>query len=130
GGGVWSLAPPEQDTRLDVLRAKSAHLPTPMPEDVLAHLAEQLRGNVRELEGALNSLQHYSKVLGRPVDLALTRQVLGDLLRHSVRLVQLADVDRAVLTVLRLDAGALQSSDRDWRPSHPPLLALFLARTH
>ena len=41
-----------------------------LPDPVLRFLAEQLRGNVRELEGALHSVQHYGRVAGRPVGMA------------------------------------------------------------
>jgi chromosomal replication initiator protein len=101
-----------------------------MPEPVLRYVAERLRGNVRELEGALHCLRHYSLVSGRPVDLDLAREALAELLRHAVRVVQLADVDTAVGRVLRLDAGALQSKARTWAVSHPRMLAMYLARKH
>jgi chromosomal replication initiator protein len=130
GGAVWGLTPPDADTRLEILRARSERAERALPEDVLAFLAEQLRGNVRELEGALHSVQHFSRVAGRPVDLALAREALGDLLRHAVRVVQLADVDRAVCRALRLEGGALQSKQRAWAVSHPRMLAMFLARKH
>jgi chromosomal replication initiator protein len=97
---------------------------------VLEFLAAELRGNVRELEGALHSVLHYSRVTQRPVDLAMAREALADLLRHSVRIVRLEDVDRAVCTVLRLDAGALQSKQRVWRQAHTRMLAVYLARKH
>jgi len=97
---------------------------------VLRYLAGQLRGNVRELEGALHSLRHFGRVTGRAVDVNLAREALADLLRHAVRVVQLADVDAAVCKVLRLPAGALQSKQRTWAVSHPRMLAMYLARKH
>jgi chromosomal replication initiator protein len=131
GGALWSLAPPDATTRLDILRAKSGRGGDgPISEEVLRFLAEQLRGNVRELEGALHSVRHYSRVAGRPVDVALARAALADLLRHAVRVVQLADVDRAVCRVLRLESGALQAKQRAWAVSHPRMLAMYLARKH
>jgi chromosomal replication initiator protein len=130
GGAVWSLSPPDAGTRLDLLRAKAAQAEPPLLEDVLRHLAEQLRGNVRELEGALHSLRHYGRVAGRPIDLALAREALGDLLRHAIRALRLPDLDRAVCQVLRLEAGALQSKQRSWVVSHPRMLAMYLARKH
>jgi chromosomal replication initiator protein len=93
-------------------------------------MADQLRGNVRELEGALHCIRHLSRVTARPIDLPLVREALGDLLRHAVRVVQLADVDRAVCHVLRLEQGALQSRQRSWMVCHPRMLAMFLARKH
>jgi chromosomal replication initiator protein len=130
GGAAWGLAPPELETRLGILRAKSARGGSPLPEEVLRFLAEQLRGNVRELEGAVHGVQHFSKVAGRRPDLALVREALGELLRHSVRVVQLGDVERAVCEVLRLPAGSLQAKQRDWRHSHPRMVAMYLARKH
>jgi chromosomal replication initiator protein len=130
GGALWGLTPPDADTRLAILRAKSAHGEAPLPEEVLRFVAEQLRGNVRELEGALHSVRHYARVAGRAVDLPLAREALGDLLRHAVRVVRLEDVDAAVCRALRLPAGALQSKQRAWAVSHPRMLAMFLARKH
>jgi len=131
GGAVWGLAPPDSETRLDLLRARSCRLGDILvPEEVLQFLASQLRGNVRELEGALNSLRHFSRVTGRSIDVALAREALGDLLRHAVRIVQLADVDTGVCKVLRLPAGALQTKQRAWAVSHPRMLAMYLARKH
>jgi chromosomal replication initiator protein len=131
GGAIWGLAQPDQQTRLELLRAKiaknRAHF---IAEPVLAFLAAELRGNVRELEGALSSVVHYARVTERPLDVALAREVLGDLLRHSVRIVRLEDVDRAVRDVLRLEAGALQTKQRAWRQAHARMLAIYLARKH
>jgi len=131
GGAVWGLMQPDAQTRLDLLRAKAGrHRPLAVTEPVLQFLAAELRGNVRELEGALHCVLHYGRVAGRPVDLALAREAVGDLLRHTVRIVRLEDVDRAVCGVLRLDAGALQSKQRVWRQAHPRMLAVYVARKH
>jgi len=131
GGAVWGLLPPDADVRLAVLRARAAvGREAPPPDDVLRFLAAQLRGNVRELEGALHSVRHFARVAGRPVSVALAREALADLLRHAVRVVRLEDVDRAVRAVLRLEAGALQNKGRAWAVSHPRMVAVFLARKH
>ncbi len=90
----------------------------------------QLRGNVRELEGAVHSVRHYGKVTGRKIDVPLVREALADLLRHAIRLVKLPDVDGAVCSVLRLETGALQSKGRAWAVSHPRMVAMYLARKH
>jgi len=128
GGAVWGLNLPDRDTRLDLLRAKAGKRRTTIAEDVLAYLADQLRGNVRELEGALHSIHHLSRVTGRHIDLALAKEAVGDLLRHSVRVVQLVDVEKAVCAVLGLESVALQSKKRGWIHCHPRMLAMYLAR--
>jgi chromosomal replication initiator protein len=130
GGGIWSLGLPDEETRLALLRAKCGREETAMPEEPLRFLAQQLRGNVRELEGAVHTLAHLHRVSGRMVDLELAREALGDLLRHSLRMVQLSDVDRAVCAALRLAVGSLQGKQRTWAVSHPRMLAMYLARKH
>jgi chromosomal replication initiator protein len=97
---------------------------------VLKLVAKGLRGNVRELEGAVNSIRHYARVTGRPIDAALAREALGEVLRHSVRGVSLADVDAAVVAALDLPTQALQSKARSWAVTHPRAVAVYLCRKH
>lgn len=129
GGAVWGLTTPDRATRLLLLRARAPR-PGALPEAVLAFLADHLHGNVRELEGAVHSVLHLARVTARPVDLDLTREALGELLRHSVRVVGLADVERAVCAALNLPADVLRSKKRGWAVSHPRMLAMYLARKH
>jgi len=129
-GSAWGLAPPDLETRLAILRANASVAAQQVPEDVLRYLAGQLRGNVRELEGALHSMLHYGRVTGQALDLATARAALAELLRHSIRVVQLPDLDRAVCQVLRLQPGTLQARNRSWAVSHPRMLAMHLARKH
>jgi chromosomal replication initiator protein len=130
GGAAWGLQPPDKATRLATLRAKAGATTPPINDEVLRYLADNLRGNMRELEGALHSLRHFGKVTGRAIDLPAAREALGELLRHAVRVVRVTDVDAAVCAVLQLAAGTLQSSQRVWAVSHPRMLAIFLSRKH
>jgi chromosomal replication initiator protein len=130
GGAVWGLLPPDPETRLEILRKKSTGISPAIPDAVLKSLASSLRGNARELEGAVNSVRHYAKVTGRPADMQTAREALGDLLRHAVRVVTIADVDAAVCATLRLSSGTLQSKSRAWTVTHPRMIAIYLCRKH
>ena len=127
GGAIWGLEPPDGAARLAILRARAGRT---VPDDVLTYLASQLRGNVRELEGALHSIRHFSQVTGRTIDVSLACEALADLLRHSLRVVHLQDIDEQLCQVLQLEARALQSKQRSWAVSHPRMLAMYLARKH
>jgi chromosomal replication initiator protein len=130
GGACWGVTPPDATTRLGILRWKAGRGEEPFPDEVLRLLADSLRGNVRELEGAVHSVRHYARVHSRAPDERLAREALGELLRHSVRTVGLADVDEAVCKALHLSGGALQTKQRAWAVSHPRMVAMFLARKH
>jgi len=129
GGAVWSITPPDRATRLDLLRFKAVKAGA-VPDDVLVFLADNLRGNVRELEGALHSIVHVAKVHDRPLDIETARETLGDLLRHSIRQYQLADVERAVCEALGVSRDLLFSHKRNWIYSYPRMVAMYLARLH
>ncbi len=130
GGAVWGLERPDDETRLQILRAKTLSLEPRVPEDVLRFMANRVRGNVRELEGALHSVRHYSQVSARDVDMNLAREALAELVRHSVSAIQLGDIDQAVCRVLGLESAALHSKERSRSVSHPRMLAMYLARKH
>lgn len=130
GGAVWGVLPPEPETRLSILRSKSSTATPAIPEDVLQFLANNLRGNVRELEGAIHSLRHFARVTERPVTREVAREALGDLLRHAVRVVHIADVESAVCSALKMPSNALRSKSKTWSVSHARMLAIFLSRKH
>jgi chromosomal replication initiator protein len=130
GGASWSLQPPEAETRLAILRAKAAGREPAIPEPVLRHLSQHLRGNVRELEGAILTLQHFCRVSGRPVDKSAVQESLRDLLRHVGQKMRVADIDHAVCDTLDITRGCLQSGERAWHVSHPRMIAMYLARKH
>lgn len=129
GGAVWGLTLPAMATRRALLAARTAGS-EPWPAEVLDFLAEQLRGNARELEGAVHAIRHLARVTDRPLSLELAREATAEVLRSSVRVVQLADVERATLTALGLPTGTLQSRQRRWQVSAPRMLAMYLARKH
>jgi chromosomal replication initiator protein len=127
GGAVWGLSSPDLETRRRILEAKMGDAIDPATLDFLA---EKLRGNVRELEGALHSVRHLARVTERPITPELAQEALAEVLRASVRTVQLADIEKAVSTVFALGAGILQSRQRRTQIAYPRMLAMYLARKH
>jgi len=128
GGGAWEIELPDSETRRALLMAKSARLGCRLPLDVLDFLSVNLRGNVRELEGALTAIQHYSKVQHLPVDLQLVRAALGQLLQEARRAVDIRDVETAVCQVLGCERKTLHAQSRSRSVTYPRMLAMYLAR--
>jgi chromosomal replication initiator protein len=129
GGAVWSLMTPDRATRLEILRGRALRAGG-VPGDVLDFLADNLRGNIRELHGAVHGVTHLARATARAIDLDLAQEALGDLMRNSIRLVALADVENAVCIVLGVSRELLFSKKRQWIYSYPRMLAMYLARKH
>ena len=129
GGSAWSLNLPDRATRFEILRGKSARSGD-WPREVHDFLADNLRGNARELEGAVHSIAHLAKATYRRVDVELAREALGDILRHSVRVVHLDDLEQACCEAFGVTRDFLLSKKRHWVSSYPRMLAMYLARKH
>ena len=130
GGGVYALEPPDHRTRLELLRAKAQKLQLALPKEAENYLADLLRGNVRELEGVVHLLWNMQQVQGKPVTLAQVKEATQSQVRSALRIVSLADIEKAVCKELGIDVKALRTPTRARSISHARMLAMYLARQH
>jgi chromosomal replication initiator protein len=126
---ITSIAAPDFATRTKILRKKAARRRLPLPEQVVEFLAEQLAGDVRQLEGAVVGLAAKSSLMGSQVDLALAREVVGDILgvRREVTIDLVQDLVGQYYQVSRED---LLSRSRRRQIVQPRNLAMYLCRRH
>ena len=127
-GGVWGTELPDHLTRQSLLQARSQRLGITLPKDALTFLADRLKGNVRELEGVLNTIRHHHQVQERPVTLALVREATGGLFRQQAKIITLQELERTFCQVTGVEAKALHQQSRARAVSHPRMVLMFLAR--
>src|SRR5205823_8802635 len=84
-GMVADIELPDLEHRIAILRQKAEldHLETTMPEDVIRLIAENVRSNVRELEGSIIKLLAYASLKHREITVDLAREALRDKLRGA-----------------------------------------------
>jgi chromosomal replication initiator protein len=82
-GLITDVQPPDLETRIAILRKKSAQERRDAPPEVLEYIASQISTNIRELEGALIRVIAFASLNRQPVDLAITEVVLKDLLPNE-----------------------------------------------
>ncbi len=129
-GMVVKLDAPDVETRRGILKAKGLARGVALPDAVVDYVAEHLRGSVRELEGALNSLVAHAVLTGKRLDLTLAKVALRDTIRHTARAVGLRDVERAVCELFAIDADTLKGEGRSKSSTYPRMIAMYLARKH
>ncbi|MEI6223096.1 MAG: chromosomal replication initiator protein DnaA, partial [bacterium] len=76
-GLIVDIAPPDYETRLAILRFKTESAQLDIPGDVLEFIARSITNNIRELEGALNSILAKSQLEEIPITLSSAQEVLG-----------------------------------------------------
>ena len=70
----------------------------PIPNSVTEYIAENMRSNVRELEGALLRVAAYASLSHEKVTVALAQQVLSDHISRTDPIVHISDIESAVTT--------------------------------
>lgn len=79
-GLITDVQPPEIETRLAILKKKADENGYRVPGDVLEFIAESVKDNIRELEGALTRICAFSRLYGTSLDISMAKEVLADII--------------------------------------------------
>ncbi len=79
-GLIADIQPPDLELRLAIFKQKVAQAGISIPDDVLLFLAENLRSNIRQIEGAIKKLSAKSFILGQQIDMELAKNCINELL--------------------------------------------------
>jgi chromosomal replication initiator protein len=127
-GLVADIHPTTYELRLGILQAKAENLGKTMPPKVLEFLAHKIVSNVRELEGALNRIVAHADLIGRPVTLETTQEVLHDLLRANDRRVTIEEIQKRVAEHFNIKVSDMHSARRARAVARPRQVAMYLAK--
>jgi len=127
-GLVADIHPTTYELRLGILQSKAEQLGTPIPAKVLEFLAHKIVSNVRELEGALNRIVAHATLVGRPVTLESTQDVLHDLLRANDRRVTIEEIQKRVSEHFNVRVTDMHSARRARAVARPRQVAMYLAK--
>ncbi|MBR0559614.1 chromosomal replication initiator protein DnaA [Neokomagataea sp. TBRC 2177] len=116
------------ELRISILEAKAKASGTTVPAKVLEYLAHKITTNVRELEGALNRLIAHADLVGRPVTLDSTQDVLKDMLKAHDRRVTIEEIQRKVAEHWNIRLTDMSSARRARAVARPRQVAMFLAK--
>ena len=79
-GLITDIQPPNLELRAAIFRNKAESMNVDIPQNALIFLAENVRDNVRQIEGVIKTLRAHSLISGKRIDLDLVKNVLGDYL--------------------------------------------------
>jgi chromosomal replication initiator protein len=127
-GLVADIHPTTYELRLGILQAKADCLRQKVPPKVQEFLAHKITSNVRELEGALNRIVAHADLVGRPVTIETTQDLLRDLLRANDRRVTIDEIQRKVAEHFNLRVADMYSERRARAVARPRQIAMFLAK--
>jgi len=126
-GMIVDLPAPDLESRAAILRAKAAQNSIVLDDAVVNHLAETIDGNVRELEGALNTIMCQSQLLGRTLSIDEVRTIIKNSSRPRKTLA-VADVVEKVARYYDIDQASIYEKTRRKEVVKPRQIIMYILR--
>ncbi len=128
----WGLSvavePPELETRAAILINKANMDNVYLANDEAMFMAQKLRSNVRELEGALKKVVAHARFLGSEITIPLIKDALKDLLAIQSKLVSVDNIQRTVAEYYKIKMADMISKRRSRSVARPRQMAMCLSK--
>lgn len=127
-GLTVEIQPPELEMRVAILQCKAEQHKVMLADDVAFFIAQNVKSNVRELEGALNKVIYQAQFLGKDVNLAVAKEALMDIFDLESRGVSIDDIQKIVCDFYKIKISDLLSNKRAQSFSRPRQIAMTIAK--
>lgn len=127
-GLTVAVEPPELETRVAILMKKAAEARVDLPPDAAFFIAQRIRSNVRELEGALKRVMASAHFIGKPIDIELIKESLKDLLALQDRQVSMDNIQRTAAEYYKIKVADMMSRRRSRSVARPRQMAMALSK--
>ncbi len=127
-GLTVAIEPPELETSVAILMSKAAAEHEALPEEVAFFVAQRIRSNVRELEGALRRVLANARFTGQPITLEFAKDALRDVLALQDKLVTVENIQKTVAEYFKIRVADLLSKRRNRSIARPRQIAMALAK--
>jgi len=126
-GMIVDIPAPDLESRAAILRAKAAQNNITLSDEVVDHLAESINGNIRELEGALNSIMCQSQLLGRILSLPEVQVIIKNSAKPR-RNLAVSDVVDKVAQYFNIEPASIYEKTRRKEVVKPRQLIMYILR--
>ncbi|AXK39044.1 chromosomal replication initiator protein DnaA [Crenobacter cavernae] len=127
-GLTVEIQPPELEMRVAILMKKAEADSIKLDHTVAFFVAQNVRSNVRELEGALKRVVAYSRFSNQPITLELVKEALKDILAAGNRQVTVDAIQKTVAEYYKIKLSDMHSKKRTRDIARPRQIAMALAK--
>jgi chromosomal replication initiator protein len=128
----WGLSAelnhPDYDTRVAIINNKLFRDGVEMDEDIVAYLADNIKTNIRELEGAIISLIAHSSFNRKDITIELARKIVENYVKHTKREISIDQIQKTVSDYFQMDVETLQSKTRKRHIVQARQLAMYFSK--
>ena len=129
GGLIADISAPDYETRLAIINRKSELLELKMPSEVAEFMANRLKSNIRQLEGAVVRLKALNHFAGSPITISMAQSVIRDVLTDEQPIpITVEKIISEVSTVYGVSPEDLRSNKRSAQISIARKVAIYVVR--
>ena len=127
-GLTIAVEPPEFEMRVAILLKKASEFGVTLPDEVAFFIAKRLRGNVRDLEGALKRVGAYAQFTQQALTVEVVKEALKDLLALQQKMVTLENIQKTVADYYKIRVADILSKRRTRNIARPRQIAMGIAK--
>lgn len=128
----WGLSqpmePPELETRVAILKKKADEAGADLTDECAFFIAQRIRSNVRELEGALRRVIAHVRFTGGVIDIPLIKDALKDLIALQAKQTSIDNIQKVVADYYKIKVTDLLSPRRTRSVARPRQIAMALSK--
>lgn len=128
GGMIVDVSIPEFETRMAILKSKCIQKNFILSDEILAIVAENIKSNVRELEGALNKIIARVQLLGNTVTPDMVYKIIEGAQVHTQRTVNEESIITTVTEHFHITRDGVMSKSRKKDLAYPRQIIMYLFR--
>lgn len=126
-GLLADIQPPDLETRMAIIKRKAQLLEFELPDDVVQYIAERLKNNIRQLEGAVKKMQAFVTIHGAPKNTTTAQNAIKDILSDNRPLpVTIERIIQEVARTFGASAADIRSKKRDAPTSRMRQIAMYV----
>ena len=128
-GLIADIQPPDFETRIAILKKKADEENLDIPNDVLGYIANTIKSNIRELEGALIRIVAFSSLTNKEISVDLALLALRDIIANrSSKAITIEYIQELVANYFNVTVDDLKSARRTKSITYPRQIAMYLCR--
>ncbi|MCK4436351.1 chromosomal replication initiator protein DnaA [bacterium] len=127
-GLVVDIQPPSLETRVAILKKKQSKEGFHLPDDVVFYIANTIKINIRQLEGALIRVVAHASLTGNKITLSLAQETLKDAIRQEDKQINIETIQKEVARFYGMEPSGMQAKKRSKSVVLPRQIAMFLTR--
>ena len=127
-GMIISVTPPDHQSRLAIVRTKAAMHNFHLEDEVMEYLATTIEGNVRELEGALNTLLIQFEMRGAPLTLSDAKILLRGQGNSQKKVVSVQEVVKTISNFYNVEENSIYEKTRRKEVVRPRQVIMYILR--